>query len=227
MVLEDIKYQLDQFYSFDNIKLSFEVLGKQGFIYFSNGKILNAVLDSKRDIDVFAELKDVDSRINIQVSIGEPAPAITLNESFDKILEIIYGDVKIPTEDLNLGQENIDIINSDGEANPAVIINVSESLSKMHGVKSILTVKQDGEILYSKGVEDGEFESADAMFLYNRSKELGDLLNFKSLKSTICEANNYKKIIINNKNILYIMEISSDIPALKTQTEAVKLLKDV
>jgi hypothetical protein len=39
MVLEDIKYQLDQFYSFDNIKLSFEVLNKEGFIYFSNGKI--------------------------------------------------------------------------------------------------------------------------------------------------------------------------------------------
>ncbi|MHB1697437.1 MAG: hypothetical protein ACYCSQ_04970 [bacterium] len=226
MVLEDIKYQLDQFYSFDNIKLSFEVLDKQGFIYFSNGKILNAVLGSKRDIDVFMELRDIDSHINIQVSIGEPAPDTTLNESFDGILEIINEDVKKPSEDLNLGQENINIINLGGETNPAVIINISESLSIMPGVESILTVKQDGEILYSKGVEDAEFESADAMFLCSQSKELGDILNFKSLKSTICEANNYKKIIINNKDILYIMKISSEVPALKAQMEAAKLLKD-
>jgi hypothetical protein len=65
------------------------------------------------------------------------------------------------------------------------------------------------------------------MFLYNQSKELGDILNFNSLRSAICEANNYKKIIINNKNILYSMKVSSEAPALKTQMEAAKLLKDI
>ena len=226
MVLEDIKYQLDQFYSFDNIKLSFEVLNKQGFIYFSNGKILNAVLGSKRDIDVFKELKNIDAHINIQVSIGEPAPEITLNQYFDEILEIIDENVKETQADLNSRQEDSEIIKTDEESNPAVVVRISESLSVIPGVESIIAVKEDGEILYSKGVDDAEFESADAMFLYNQSKELGDILNFKSLKSTVCEANNYKKIIINNKNILYSMKISSEVQALKTQMEVAKLLKD-
>ncbi len=226
MVLEDIKYQLDQFYSFDNIKLSFEVLNKQGFIYFSNGKILNAVLGSKRDIDVFKELKNIDAHINIQVSIGEPASEITLNQYFDEILEIIDENVKETQADLNSRQEDSEIIKTDEESNPAVVVRISESLSVIPGVESIIAVKEDGEILYSKGVDDAEFESADAMFLYNQSKELGDILNFKSLKSTVCEANNYKKIIINNKNILYSMKISSEAQALKTQMEVAKLLKD-
>ncbi len=226
MVLEDIKYQLDQFYSFDNIKLSFEVLNKQGFIYFSNGKILNAVLGSKRDIDVFKELKNIDAHINIQVSIGEPASEITLNQYFDEILEIIDENVKETQADLNSRQEDSEIIKTDEESNPAVVVRISESLSVIPGVESIIAVKENGEILYSKGVEDAEFESADAMFLYNQSKELGDILNFKSLKSTVCEANNYKKIIINNKNILYSMKISSEAQALKTQMEVAKLLKD-
>ena len=226
MVLEDIKYQLDQFYSFDNIKLSFEVLNKQGFIYFSNGKILNAVLGSKRDIEVFKELKSIDANINIQVSIGEPAPEITLNQYFDEILEIIDGNVKETQADLNSRQEAPEIIKTDEESNPAVVVRISESLSVIPGIESIIAVKENGEILYSKGIDDAEFESADAMFLYNQSKELGDILNFKSLKSTVCEANNYKKIIINNKNILYSMKISSEVQALKTQMEVAKLLKD-
>lgn len=226
MVLEDIKYQLDQFYSFDNIKLSFEVLNKQGFIYFSNGKILNAVLGSERDIDVFKKLSGIDSNINISVSIGEPAPETTLDKYFDEILEIINGSAKEAKTDTNPGWKDSEIIEAGEESNPAVVVRISESLSVIPGVESIIAVKDDGEILYSKGVEDADFESADAMFLYNQSKELGDILNFKSLKSTICEANNYKKIIINNKNILYSMKISSGVPALKTQMEAAKLLKD-
>ena len=226
MVLEDIKYQLDQFYSFDNIKLSFEVLNKQGFIYFSNGKILNAVLGSKRDIDVFKELKNIDAHINIQVSIGEPASEITLNQYFDEILEIIDENVKETKTGLNSGQEYSEIIKAGEESNPAIVVRISESLSIIPGVESIIAVKEDGEVLYSKGVDDAEFESADAMFLYNQSKELGDILNFKSLKSAVCEDNNYKKIIINNKNILYSMKISSEAQALKTQMEVAKLLKD-
>jgi hypothetical protein len=227
MVLEDIKYQLDQFYSFDNIKLSFEVLNKEGFIYFSNGKILNAVLGSKRDIDVFKELKGIDSNINISVSIGEPAPETTLDKYFDEILEIINENVKEDKADINPGRKDSEIIEAGEELNPAVVVRISESLSVIPGVESIIAVKDDGEILYSKGVDDAEFESADAMFLYNQSKELGDILNFKTLKSTVCESSNYKKIIINNKNILYSMKISSGVQVLKTQMEAAKLLKDV
>ena len=226
MVLEDIKYQLDQFYSFDNIKLSFEVLNKQGFIYFSNGKILNAVLGSERDIDVFKKLSGIDSNINISVSIGEPVPEVTLDKYFDEILEIINGNAKEAKTDINPGWNDSEIIEAGKESNPAVVVRISESLSVIPGVESIIAVKDDGEILYSKGVDDDEFESADAMFLNNQSKELGDILNFKTLKSTICEANNYKKIIINNKNILYSMKISPGVPALKTQMEAAKLLKD-
>ncbi|MHB1545414.1 MAG: hypothetical protein ACYCSB_04270 [bacterium] len=227
MVLEDIKYQLEQFYSFDNIKLSFEVLNKQGLIYFSNGKILSAVLGSKRDIDVFKELKDIDSHINIQVSIGETAPENTINKYFDEILEIINENVKEAKADLSQGYEDSEIIKAGEESNPAIVVRISESLSVIPGVESIIAVKENGEILYSKGVDDDEFESADAMFLYNQSKELGDILNFNSLRSAICEANNYKKIIINNKNILYSMKVSSEAPALKTQMEAAKLLKDI
>ncbi len=226
MVLEDIRYQLEQFYSFDNIKLSFEVLNKQGFIYFSNGKVLNAVLGNKRDIDVFKELKGIDSHINIQVSIGEAAPENTLNEYFEQILESIDENTGEIKTDLNSKQKNSDIINPVEELNHEVIIRISESLSVIPGVESIIAVKDDGEILYSKGIDDDEFESADAMFLYNQSKELGGILNFNSLRSAICEANNYKKIIINNKNILYSMKVSSEAPALKTQMEAAKLLKD-
>jgi|GEM_PF-2754878 hypothetical protein len=228
MVLEDIKYQLDQFYSFDNIKLSFEVLNKQGFIYFSNGKILSAVLGSERDIDVFKTLSGIDSNINISVSIGESAPETTLNKYFDEILEIIYGGAEESKKDRDIDADlkNSEIIETGEESTPAIVARISESLSVIPGVESIIAIKDDGEILYSKGVDDAEFESADAMFLYNQSKELGDILNFNTLKSAICEANNYKKIIINNKNILYSMKISSGVPALKTQMEAAKLLKD-
>ncbi len=229
MVLEDIKYQLNQFYSFDNIKLSFEVLNKQGAIYFSAGKILYAVLGSKHDIDAFKELKDLNTAVNIQVSIGESAPEITLNKYFDEIIEIISENQKKPdnmqdTENINSG--DFEILQTEVETSPALVARISESLSVIPGVESILAAKEDGEVLYSKGVDDVEFESADAIFLFNQSRELGDILNFNTLKSAICEANNYKKIIINNKNVLYSMKVSSKVPALKTQMEAVKLFKE-
>jgi hypothetical protein len=226
MVLEDIKYQLDQFYGFDNIKLSFEVLNKQGYIYCTGGKILNAVWDQKRDIDVFKELSGVEAPINIQVGIGESAPEITLNRYFEEIIEIINGRHVETETDLNINNTNSEIVKKAGDFSPALVAKISESLSVIPGVESIIAIKENGEILYCKGVDDVDFESADAVFFYNQAKELGDILNFNSLKSVICEANNYKKIIINSKNILYGMKVSREAPALKTQMEAVKLLKD-
>ncbi len=227
MVIEDIKYQLEQFCSFDNIRLSFEILDKQGFIYFTNGKITSAVLGSVRDIDVFKELKDVDAHVNIQVSIGEYAPEDTLNKSFDEILGILYdqNDDKLAA---GLNKEDSVIENNDAENSPVLVAKIAEGLANITGVESVLAVSPEGELLYSKGVgDDAEFESADTIFLYNQSKELGDILNFEALRSTICEANNYKKVIINDKNILYSIKLSSGTQPLKARTEAVKLLQDI
>ncbi|RZV40291.1 MAG: hypothetical protein EVJ48_02000 [Candidatus Acidulodesulfobacterium acidiphilum] len=229
MVLEDIKYQLDQFYSFENIKLSFEILDKQGVIYFSGGKILHAFLGTKQDIDVFKELNGLDAPINIQVSIGESSPEITLDKYLDEIIQIINEDGKGSDSNQkpnNAKSSDTEIVKNYTESSPALVVKIAETLSVINGVESILAVKEDGEVLYSKGIDDTDFESADALFLFNQSKELGDILNFNKLKSAICEANNYKKIIINNKNVLYSLKVSSEVPALKTQMEAIKLLKE-
>ena len=228
MILEDIKYQLDQFYSFDNIRLSFEIADKSGLIYYNEGKITKAVFDLKEDIDAFRELKDLEGQINIQVSIGEPAPENTLDKSFDEIIELI-SEAGINEEDEPLIVKSPDVsdLSAAAEINTALVAKISEGLAKISGVEGILAVRPDGEVLYSKDVEDPDFESADSIFLYNQSKELGDILNFKNLKSTVCEAGNYKKIIINNKNILYSIKVSPTVQPLKTQIEAVKLLENV
>ncbi len=227
MILEDIKYQLDQFYSFDNIRLSFEIADKSGLIYYNEGKITKAVFDLKKDIDAFRELKDLEGQINIQVSIGEPAPENTLDKSFDEIIELI-SEAGIGQEEEPLITESPDVsdLNASVELNPTLIAKISEGLAKISGVEGILAVRPDGEVLYSKDVEDPDFESADSIFLYNQSKELGDILNFKNLKSTVCEAGSYKKIIINDKNILYSIKVSPTVQPLKTQIEAVKLLEN-
>ena len=227
MILEDIKYQLDQFYSFDNIRLSFEIADKSGLIYYNEGKITKAVFDLKKDIDAFRELKDLEGQINIQVSIGEPAPKNTLDKSFDEIIELI-SEAGIGQEEEPLITESPDVsdLNASVELNPTLIAKISEGLAKISGVEGILAVRPDGEVLYSKDVEDPDFESADSIFLYNQSKELGDILNFKNLKSTVCEAGSYKKIIINDKNILYSIKVSPTVQPLKTQIEAVKLLEN-
>ena len=228
MILEDIKYQLDQFYSFDNIRLSFEIADKSGLIYYNEGKITKAVFDNKKDIDAFRELKDLEGQINIQVSIGEPAPENTLDKSFDEIIEFISeAGINQEEEPLIVESQDVSDLSAAAEINPAVVAKISEGLAKISGVEGILAVRPDGEVLYSKDVEDPDFESADSIFLYNQSKELGDILNFKNLKSTVCEAGNYKKIIINNKNILYSIKVSPTVQPLKTQIEAVKLLENV
>ncbi|MCL4321298.1 MAG: hypothetical protein M1478_01950 [Deltaproteobacteria bacterium] len=227
MILEDIKYQLDQFYSFDNIKLSFEIADKAGLIYYNEGKITKAVFDLKEDLDAFRELRDLDGQINIQVSIGEPAPENTFNKSFDEIIELI-SEAGIYQEEEPLITESRDVsdLSASAEINSALVVKISEGLANISGVEGILAVRPNGEVLYSKDVEDPDFESADSIFLYNQSKELGDILNFKNLKSTVCEAGNYKKIIINNKNILYSIKVSPTVQPLKTQIEAVKLLEN-
>ncbi len=228
MILEDIKYQLDQFYSFDNIRLSFEIADKSGLIYYNEGKITKAVFDLKEDIDAFRELKDLEGQINIQVSIGEPAPENTLDKSFDEIIELISeAGINQEEEPLIVESQDVSDLSAAAEINPALVAKISEGLAKISGVEGILAVRPDGEVLYSKDVEDPDFESADSIFLYNQSKELGDILNFKNLKSTVCEAGNYKKIIINNKNILYSIKVSPTVQPLKTQIEAVKLLENV
>ncbi len=227
MILEDIKYQLDQFYSFDNIKLSFEIANKSGLIYYNEGKITKAVFDLKEDIDAFRELKDLEGQINIQVSIGEPPPENTLDKSFDEIIELISeAGINQEEEPLIVESQDASDLSAAAEINPALVAKISEGLAKISGVEGILAVRPDGEVLYSKDVEDPDFESADSIFLYNQSKELGDILNFKNLKSTVCEAGNYKKIIINNKNILYSIKVSPTVQPLKTQIEAVKLLEN-
>ncbi|MDA8272651.1 MAG: hypothetical protein M0Z72_02795 [Deltaproteobacteria bacterium] len=230
MILEDIKYQLDQFYSFDNIRLSFEIADKSGLIYYNEGKITKAVFDHKKDIDAFRELKDLEGQINIQVSIGEPAPENTLDKSFNEIIELINEagiDQEEEPEPLIVESQDVSDLSVAVEINPALVAKISEGLAKISGVEGILAVRPDGEVLYSKDVEDPDFESADSIFLYNQSKELGDVLNFKNLESTVCEAGNYKKIIINNKNILYSIKVSPTVQPLKTQIEAVKLLENV
>lgn len=228
MILEDIKYQLDQFYSFDNIRLSFEIADKSGLIYYNEGKITKAVFDLKEDIDAFRELKDLEGQINIQVSIGEPAPENTLDKSFDEIIELISeAGINQEEEPLIVESQDVSDLSAAAEINPALVAKISEGLAKISGVEGILAVRLGGEVLYSKDVEDPDFESADSIFLYNQSKELGDILNFKNLKSTVCEAGNYKKIIINNKNILYSIKVSPTVQPLKTQIEAVKLLENV
>ncbi len=231
MILEDIKYQLDQFHSFDNIKLSFDISGKEGVLYYNDGKITNATFDLKQGADVFRELKDVTKGdVNIQVSIGEPAPEINLNKSFNDIIEIISENVTEKEEEEPLSKDNKDdIVDLDTaiETDPSLVVKIGEGLANIPGVEGILAVRINGDVLYSKDVEDSDFESADSVFLYNQSKELGEILNFKNLKSALCEAGDYKKIIINNKDVLYSIKVSSTVQPLKTQMEAVKLLENI
>lgn len=227
MILEDVKYQIDQFHSFDNIKLQFNISGEEGLIYYNDGKITRAVFEGKEDLDVFRALKNLEGQTNIQVSIGEPAPEKTLNRSFDEIIEIMdAGAASNKAEhETKSKSDNIYSLNASAAIGQEAVIEIGRGIANIQGVEGILAINADGEVLYSKDVEDPDFESADSMFLYNQSRELGDILDFKNLKSTICEAGAYRKIIINNKDILYSIKVSSAVQPLKTQMEAVKLLE--
>lgn len=235
MVLEDIRYQLDQFFIFDDVRLSIEINNKKGVIYYNAGVIIGASFDDKKNIDVFRELKDLEGQISINVSIGEPMPDDIDedkidNKSLDEILEIINNPEAASSDDDNdydlnknlqddLSSFNYEVSNEDINA-------IGENLSQITGVEGVVVLKSSGEVIYSKDIEDPDFESADTLFLFNQSKELGSIFSFQDLNSVICEANNnYRKIIINNKNIIYSLIVSSSVQALKTQTEAVKLLE--
>jgi hypothetical protein len=233
MILEDIRYQLDQFSSFDDVRLSIKINNKTGVIYYNAGMIVGAFFDDKKNIDVFKELKDMEGQAEIGVSIGEPMPNSSdedkINKSLDEILEIISKPETVESNSENY--DNSDTNLTDGSTFNSEISNeavaaIGDNLSRIAGVEGVLVLKASGEVIYSKSVDDPDFESADTLFLSNQSKELGDTFNFKNLKSIICEANNnYRKIIINNKNIIYSLIVSSSVQALKTQAEAVKLLE--
>ncbi len=235
MVLEDIRYQLDQFSIFDDVRLSIEINNKKGVIYYNAGVIIGASFDDKKNIDVFRELQDLEGQISINVSIGEPMPDDIDedkidNKSLDEILEIINNPEAVSSDDDNdydlnknlqddLSSFNYEVSNEDINA-------IGENLSQITGVEGVVVLKSSGEVIYSKDIKDPDFESADTLFLFNQSKELGGIFSFQDLNSVICEANNnYRKIIINNKNIIYSLIVSSSVQALKTQTEAVKLLE--
>ena len=233
MILEDIRYQLDQFSSFDDVRLSVKINNKTGIIYYNAGMIVGAIFDDKKNIDVFKELKELEGQAEIGVSIGEPMPNSfdedKIDKSLDEILEIINKPETV--ESISDDDDNSDINLTDdtifnSEITNEAVAAIGENLSLITGVEGVLVLKASGEVIYSKSVDDPDFESADTLFLFNQSKELGDMFNFKNLKSIICEANNnYRKIIINNKNITYSLIVSSSVQALKTQTEAVKLLE--
>ena len=233
MILEDIRYQLDQFSSFDDVRLSIKINNKTGIIYYNAGMIVGAIFDDKKNIDVFKELKELEGQAEIGVSIGEPMPNSfdedKIDKSLDEILEIINKPETV--EPISDDDDNSDINLTDdtifnSEITNEAVAAIGENLSLITGVEGVLVLKASGEVIYSKSVDDPDFESADTLFLFNQSKELGDMFNFKNLKSIICEANNnYRKIIINNKNITYSLIVSSSVQALKTQTEAVKLLE--
>jgi hypothetical protein len=233
MILEDIRYQLEQFSSFDDVRLSIKINNKTGIIYFNAGMIVGAIFDDKKNVDVFRELKDLEGQAEIGVSIGEPAPnsfdEYKINKSLDEILEIVNKSETVESESDNDDNPHISITedpNSNNEVSEEVVTAIGENLSRITGVEGVLVLKASGEVIYSKNVDDPDFESADTLFLFNQSKELGDMFNFKNLKSLICEANNnYRKIIINNKNITYSLIVSPSVQTLKTQTEAVKLLE--
>lgn len=226
MIIEDIKYQLDQFVSFDNVRLIFEVGGRGGVIFFNGKKITNASFNGKNDIDAFIELKDIKDVGVFQVSIGEMPSEETLNKTFEEIIAKITGKEE---ENSNKTEDNFNIAESyssrDIEVSDKVVAAIGDSLSKISGVEGVIAVKQTGEPIYSKSVDDAYFESADSLFLFTQSKEIGNIFNFNDLKSTICEANGYKKIIINNKNIIYSLKIAPNVQPLKAQIEAVKLLE--
>ncbi|MHB1680984.1 MAG: hypothetical protein ACYCTB_10855 [bacterium] len=237
MILEDIRYQLEQFSVFDDVRLSIEINNKKGVIYYNAGMIIGASFDDKKNIDVFRELKDLEGQISINVSIGEPMPDgidedKINNKSLDEILEIINNPETVESDDnnvdynLNKNLHGDDSISFNYEVSNEAITATGENLSQIIGVEGVIALKSSGEVIYSKDIEDPDFESADTLFLFNQSKELGGIFSFQDLNSVICEANNnYRKIIINNKNIIYSLIVSSSVQALKTQTEAVKLLE--
>ncbi|MHB1663958.1 MAG: hypothetical protein ACYCT7_01670 [bacterium] len=238
MILEDIRYQLDQFSIFDDVRLSIEINNKKGIIYYNAGVIIGASFDDKKNIDVFRELKDLEGQISINVSIGEPMPDgidedKIDNKSLDEILEIINNPETVSSDDdddninydLNKNLKD-DLSSFNYEVSNEAITAIGDNLSQIIGVEGVIALKSSGEVIYSKDIEDPDFESADTLFLFNQSKELGGIFSFQDLKSIICEANNnYRKIIINNKNVIYSLIVSSSVQALKTQTEAVKLLE--
>ncbi|MHB1646242.1 MAG: hypothetical protein EVG15_03910 [Candidatus Acididesulfobacter diazotrophicus] len=238
MVLEDIRYQLDQFSIFDDVRLSIEINNKKGVIYYNAGVIIGASFDDKKNIDVFRELKDLEGQISINVSIGEPMPDgidedKIDNKSLDEILELINNPEAVSSDndndndnyDLNKNLQD-DLSSFNYEVSNEAITAIGENLSQITGVEGVIALKSSGEVIYSKDIEDTDFESADTLFLFNQSKDLGGIFSFQDLNSVICEANNnYRKIIINNKNIIYSLIVSSSVQALKTQTEAVRLLE--
>jgi hypothetical protein len=227
MILEDIKYQLDQFSSFDNVRLMFEVAGKKGVIYFSGKKIINASFDGKNDIDAFIELEDIKDQGIFQVSIGEVPPEETLNETLGEIIAKITGEEEKGSDETQDNSFNaVESYSSmDIGVNNEVVAAIGDKLSKISGVEGVVAIKLTGEPIYYKNINDADFESADSLFLFTQSKELGNIFNFNNLKSTICEANNYKKIIVSSDNVIYSLKIAPDVQLLKMQSEVVKLLE--
>ncbi len=230
MIIEDIKYQVEQFSNFDNVRLVFSTSDENGIIYCKEGKIAHAVFGAKKDLDAFKELNETEGSVSIEVNIGEPPPVVSLDKTFNEIMKLIGAAEaeepedyvqSFPSTDYDAGRdENI------SQVDTKAITSIGENLANIPGVEGVLVVNSSGgKVIYSKGIEDIGFDSADTIFLYEHGKNLGNIIDFKNLKSLLCEAHDYKKIIMNDNNIIYSLKISSAVQPLKTQMEAVKLLE--
>ena len=89
MIIEDIKYQVEQFSNFDNVRLVFSTPDKDGIVYCKEGKIAHAIFGAKKDLDAFKELNETEGSVAIEVNIGEPPPVVSLDKTFNEIMQLI------------------------------------------------------------------------------------------------------------------------------------------
>lgn len=234
MVIEDIKYQLNQFSNFENVRLIFDVAGKRGFIYSSEGKIVNASFGEKNDLDAFRELKEIDGKISIEVSIGKYPPKVTLNKkTLDEIIALLEDGANIYFNENKQSNEGPYYNAPENYAETNFIVDIAaaikkgEKLSKVPGIENVVVIKSNDELIYSNDMDNADSESAYALFLLNHVKELGNDFNFGDIKSAIYEAepNESKRIVINYNDIIYGLKVSSAGQSLKIYKEAAKLLK--
>ena len=189
---------------------------REAVVYFEDGKIVHANLDSQKGEDVIYELLNwKEGEFELEQNVPPPMHTVTTGWSTMLLEGLSRIDENRAGWEVALDEE--EHVEKKGKEDEIKILErLTKSLKRVNGIQGVFICSREGEVLSQDTDVDPSQESTLVASVKIHADVLGDLLNSGQVKQVILTGEKRRIMIVTHKQNYVVLSLS-----LKTSAESI------
>lgn len=189
---------------------------REAVVYFEDGKIVHANLDSQKGEDVIYELLNwKEGEFELEQNVPPPMHTVTTGWSTMLLEGLSRIDESRAGWEVALDEEG-HVEKKEKEDEIKILERLAKALKMVNGIQGVLICSREGEVLSQDTNADPAQESTLIVSVQTHADVLGDLLNSGQVKQVILTGEKRRLMIVSYKQKYIVLSLS-----LKTSAESI------